>query len=187
MRRIIQNLVVYKQYRRIRSRKFDMCWSDKYLYTLCFLLSTVYTLALCSLKVGPGCHCDNADFATGSVCPSDRLATGSVCPSDRLPNWSARCSTVIRRIIHNHGVYKQYRRIRSRKFDMCWSDKYLYTLCFLLSTVYTLALCSLKVGPGCHCANADFATGSVCPSDRPLPEASVQVTGFQIDPLGAAL
>ena len=121
----LHNLGVYKQYHWIQSRKFDIYWLDKYLLTLRVRLGIVYTPVLCSLKVGRGCHCDNADFATGSVCPSDRLATGSVCPSDCVPNPSPRCSTVIRRIIHNHGVYKQYRRIRSRKFDMCWSDKYL--------------------------------------------------------------
>ena len=45
--------------------------------------------------------------------------TATAAPPHRLPNRSARYSTVMRRIIQNLGVYKQYRRIRSRKFDMC--------------------------------------------------------------------
>ena len=60
-----------------------------------------------TLQLEPGCHCDNV------VC------TGNVCPSDRVRDLFARCSTVIRLIIHNHGVYKQYRKIQPRKFDMC--------------------------------------------------------------------
>ena len=163
IRRIIHDLCVYKQFHSIRSCKFNILSLDKYLKTFVFLLSTFYTLVLCSFKVGPGCHCDNADLATGSV----------RCHTSRVPLESARCSTVIRRIIHDLCVYKQFHSIRSCKFNILSLDKYLKTFVFLLSTFYTLVLCSFKVGPGCHCDNADLATGSVrCHTSRvPLESA----------------
>ena len=60
------------------------------------------------------CHCDNV------VC------TGCVqCHTSRVPLKSARCRTVIRRIIHDLGVYKQCHSIRSCKFYILSLDKYL--------------------------------------------------------------
>ena len=117
IRRIIHDLCVYKQFHSIRSCKFNILSLDKYLKTFVFLLSTFYTLVLCSFKVGPGCqcHCDNADLATGSV----------RCHTSRVPLESARCSTVIRRIIHDLCVYKQFHSIRSCTFYILSLDKYL--------------------------------------------------------------